>query len=111
MKKWIKNPHPGDILNEEFLKPLGLSAYQLYKDTGIPQSRLSEIMHGKRSISANYALKLGKYFDLPPQFWLGLQNDYDLLEAERKIHNQLSKIKKYTVKNNSAKKVKTPSVA
>ncbi|MCG6195155.1 HigA family addiction module antitoxin [Leptospira sp. FAT2] len=110
MKKWTKNPHPGDILSEEFLKPLGLSAYQLYKDTGIPQSRLSEIIHGKRNISANYALKLGKYFDLPPQFWLGLQNDFDLMEEERKIQSQLSKIKKFSPKNRPAKKTKSPSV-
>jgi len=107
MKGKIRNIHPGEILDEEFLKPMGISAYKVSKETGIPQSRLSEIISGKRSISASNALKLGKFFNLPPQFWLNLQNDYDLMEERRKIHTNLSKIHVYTnflEKNKATKK-------
>ncbi|MCK6609318.1 MAG: HigA family addiction module antitoxin [Flavobacterium sp.] len=112
MKNKIRNIHPGEILDEEFLKPMELSAYKVSKITGIPQSRLSEIISGKRSISATNALKLGKFFNLPPQFWLTLQNDYDLLEESRKIETTLSKIHVYTefVKDINKQK-KMPSVA
>ncbi|HOW10555.1 MAG TPA: HigA family addiction module antitoxin [Bacteroidales bacterium] len=83
----LSNIHPGEILLEEFLKPLNISAYKLSKDIGIPQTRTSEIIKGKRSITADTALRLSHYFGNSPKFWLGLQNDYDL-EEERKIKGQ-----------------------
>ena len=78
----LSNIHPGEILKEEFLKPIGLSAYKLAKDTFIPQTRVSEILKGKRRITADTALRVAKYFGTTPKFWLGLQADYDL-EEER----------------------------
>jgi len=91
MKK-IKNIHPGEILNEEFIKPLNISAYRLSKETNIPQTRISEILKGKRKISADTALRLSKFFGNSPQFWLGLQNDYDLEEERIYIAKDLINI-------------------
>lgn len=70
--------HPGDILLTEFMEPLGLTAYRLAKDLHVPVPRMNDVVRGKRSISADTALRLGIYFGLPAQFWLNLQNDYDL---------------------------------
>lgn len=83
----LSNIHPGEILLEEFLRPLNISAYKLSKDIGIPQTRTSEIIKGKRSITADTALRLSYYFGNSAKFWLGLQNDYDL-EEEKKIKGQ-----------------------
>jgi len=80
----LLNIHPGEILLEEFLKPLNISAYKLSKDIGIPQTRTSEIIKGNRSITADTALRFSYYFGNSAKFWLGLQNDYDL-EEEKKI--------------------------
>lgn len=77
----LKNIHPGEILLEEFLIPMGISAYRLSKATFLPQTRISEIIKGKRSISADTALRLAKFFGTSPKFWLGLQADFDLEEA------------------------------
>ena len=79
--KRIKNIHPGEILMEEFLIPLGISAYRISKDIAIPQTRMSQILKCQRRITADTALRLSKYFGNSPKFWLGLQADYDL-EAE-----------------------------
>lgn len=76
----LKNIHPGEVLQEEFLVPFGISAYKLAKDTGIPQTRVSEIIKGNRRITADTALRLSKYFGNSARFWLGLQDDYDLEE-------------------------------
>ena len=70
--------HPGEILIEEFLKPMGLSQYRLAKDISAPPRRINEIVHGKRSISADTALRLGRFFGISPQFWLNLQTRFDL---------------------------------
>ena len=78
----LKNIHPGEVLQEEFLAELSISAYRLSKDIGIPQTRISEILKGNRRISADTALRLSLYFGNSPKFWLGLQDDYDL-EEER----------------------------
>ena len=77
----IQNIHPGEVLKEEFLVPMGISAYRLSKDINIPQTRVSEIIHGRRKITADTAVRLSRYFGTSPQFWLGLQNDYDLEEV------------------------------
>jgi len=81
--KRIKNIHPGEILLEEFLKPLQISAYKLSKDIGIPQTRISQIVKGNRRITADTALRLSSYFGNSAKFWLGLQDDFDI-EDERK---------------------------
>jgi len=76
----LENIHPGEILLDEFLKPLNISAYRLSKEIGIPQTRISAIIKGKRRITADTALRLSKYFGNSAKFWLGLQNDFDLEE-------------------------------
>ncbi|MFZ1937854.1 MAG: HigA family addiction module antitoxin [Terracidiphilus sp.] len=73
--------HPGEILLTEFMEPLGLTAYRLAKELCVPAPRVGDIVRGKRSISADSALRLGIYFGLPAQFWLNLQNEYDLRRA------------------------------
>jgi addiction module HigA family antidote len=76
--------HPGEILLEEFLKPMGLSQNRLSLDLGVPPRRINEIVQGKRRLTADTALRLGRYFGMSPQFWLGLQMDYDLdCEADK----------------------------
>jgi addiction module HigA family antidote len=89
----LRNIHPGEVLNEEFLLPLGISAYRLAKETFIPQTRVGEILKGNRRITADTALRLSKFFGNSPRFWLGLQNDYDLEEEETQKENELTKIK------------------
>ena len=76
----LKNIHPGEILAEEFLIPLNITAYKLAKDIEIPQTRISEIVKGNRRITADTALRLSKYFGNSAKFWLGLQNDFDIEE-------------------------------
>jgi len=80
----LSNIHPGEVLLEEFLKPLDISAYRLSKDLGIPQTRTSEIIKGNRRITADTAIRLSYYFGNSAKFWLGLQNDFDL-EKEKKF--------------------------
>lgn len=91
----LNNIHPGEVLKEEFLTPLKISAYRLAKDTFIPQTRISQIVKGKRSITADTALRLSKYFGNSAMFWLGLQNDYDLEDERKSKAEELGKIKKY----------------
>lgn len=91
----LKNIHPGEVLQEEFLQPLELTAYRLSRDIGIPQTRVSEILKGNRRITADTALRLSKYFGNSPKFWLGLQDDYDLEEEKRNRAKELSMISKY----------------
>jgi antitoxin HigA-1 len=96
----LDNIHPGEILLEEFLDPMGISAYRLAKDTGIPQTRVSEIIKGRRRITADTALRFSKYFGTTPKFWLGLQDDYDLEEEQHLISVELNNIK--TLRPNAA---------
>lgn len=77
----LRNIHPGKVLMEDFLIPLEISAYRLSKDIGIPQTRISEIVKGKRRITADTALRLSQYFGNSAKFWLGLQDDYDIEEG------------------------------
>jgi len=90
----IPNIHPGEILLEEFLNPMEISAYKLSKDIGVPQTRISMILKGERGITADTALRLSKYFGNTSKFWLGLQNDYDLEESEKNNILDLIQIKK-----------------
>jgi addiction module HigA family antidote len=84
----LANIHPGEILIEEFLIPLKISAYRLSKDIGIPQTRISQIIKGNRRITADTALRLSSYFGNTPKFWLGLQDDYDI-EEERQNKTEI----------------------
>jgi addiction module HigA family antidote len=77
------NPHPGEILSEEFLKPMGISQYGLAKATGIPESRVSRLVRGKVAVTADTAFRLGLFFGVSPRNWLNLQAAYDLMEFER----------------------------
>ena len=90
--KELYNIHPGEVLLEEFIKPMGISAYRLAKQTNIPQTRISQICKGKRRITADTALRLSKYFGTTPQFWLGLQDDYDLEEQQEILSDELARI-------------------
>ena len=89
----IENIHPGEILLEEFLKPMEISAYKLSKGIGVPQTRISMILKGERGITADTALRLSKYFGNSSKFWLGLQNDYDIEESAKKNILDLIQIK------------------
>jgi addiction module HigA family antidote len=88
----LKNIHPGEILKEEFLEPLEISAYRLSKETFIPQTRISEIIKGNRRITADTALRLSKYFGTTAKFWLGLQDDYDIEEEKMAKKDELDTI-------------------
>ena len=96
--KRLNNIHPGEVLLEEFLKPLGISAYRLSKDLNIPQTRVSQIIKGKRKVTADTALRLSKYFGNSAQFWLGLQNDYDLEVEQIKNNKDFAQITKFKAK-------------
>ena len=99
MKK-LPNIHPGEVLNEEFLLPLEISAYRLAKELSIPQTRISEILKGRRRITADTALRLSQFFGNSAKFWLGLQDDYDIEEEKDQKAKELKSIKKY--KSNAA---------
>ena len=90
----LPNIHPGEVLQEEFLIPLELSAYRLSKEIGIPQTRVSEIIKGRRRITADTALRLSYYFGTSAKFWLGLQDDYDIEEETKAKKSELESIKK-----------------
>lgn len=89
----LANIHPGEILLEEFLRPLKITAYRLSKDTEIPQTRVSQIIKGKRRITADTALRFSSYFGTTAKFWLGLQDDYDIEEEKKDKQDILTKIK------------------
>ena len=91
--KRLPNIHPGEILVEEFLKPMNLSAYRLAKETKLPLTRIMDIIKRKRRITADTALRLSKYFGNTAKFWLGLQDDYDLEEEQLLNKKELTEIK------------------
>jgi addiction module HigA family antidote len=86
----LKPVHPGEVLLEEFLKPMNLSQNQIALALRVPARRINEIVHGKRRITADTALRLARYFGMSPRFWLGLQMDYDLDVAEDEMGDRLS---------------------
>ena len=88
----LKNIHPGEILLEEFLKPMGITAYRLSQAIGVPQTRTSQVLKGRRRITADTALRLSKFFGTSSRFWLGLQNDYDIEEEQQNIQKELELI-------------------
>lgn len=95
----LENVHPGEILLYEFLEPFEISAYRLSKDLKIPQTRISEIIKGRRRITADTALRLSKYFGNSAKFWLGLQDEFDIEEGKENKQSELNEIKQYSEKN------------
>jgi addiction module HigA family antidote len=89
----LKNIHPGEILLAEFLIPMEITAYRLAKETFLPQTRISEIIKGKRRITADTAIRFSKFFNTSPKFWLGLQDDYDLEEERNQKNQEFNNIK------------------
>ena len=91
----LKNIHPGEVLKEEFLEPMGISVYRLAKESGLPQTRLGQIIRGERSITAETAVKIGRYLNTGPEFWMNLQALYDIEEVERLHNRELKAIHPY----------------
>ena len=89
--KLVANITPGEILAEDFLGPLGLSQYRLAQDIGVPPRRINEIIKGQRAITADTALRLGRYFKMSPQFWLNLQSHYDLEVEQQRLGKRLDR--------------------
>ena len=85
----LTNVHPGEVLLEEFLVPMGISQNRIARNIGVPPRRINEIVHGKRSVTADTAIRLARYFRNSEEFWMGLQADYDLEEARNKLGNRL----------------------
>lgn len=91
----LSNIHPGEVLLEEFLEPMGITAYKLAKGLNVPQTRISEILKKKRRITADTALRLSRYFSTTPKFWLGLQDDFDLEEESNAKFKEFEAITKF----------------
>ncbi len=89
----VPYPHPGEILLEEFLKPMGITQYRLAKEIGVPQRRIGEIVAGARSVTADTGLRLSRFFGMSEDFWIGLQMDFDAAKAKDSFAETLSKIK------------------
>ncbi|MBR5964510.1 MAG: HigA family addiction module antidote protein [Treponema sp.] len=93
--KKLPNIHPGEILKEEFLLPMNVSAYRLAKEINVPETRISQIVHGKRAVTADTAIRFAKFFGTTAEFWLNLQNLYDLEEEENNHASEFEMIKMY----------------
>lgn len=100
--KNIKPVHPGEILFEDFLKPMEISQYRLAKDISVPPRRINEIIHGKRSVSADTALRLSRYFGLSERFWLNIQTRYDIEVEKDKLDKRIEKEVKVLIEKKSA---------
>ncbi|MDP2430794.1 MAG: HigA family addiction module antitoxin [Pseudomonadota bacterium] len=90
MAELLEEIHPGEILSEDFMKPLGISARKLAADIDVSPSRISELVHGQRPITADTALRLGLFFGMEPRFWLNLQAEYDMRVATRNLHDKIA---------------------
>ena len=95
----VPYPHPGEILIEEFLKPMGITQYRLAKEISVPQRRIGEIVSGTRSVTADTGLRLSRFFGMSEGFWLGLQMDFDAAKAKDAITDTLAKIRPWPVEN------------
>ena len=91
----LPNIHPGEVLLEEFLKPMGISQNKIARDIGVPPRRINEIVQGKRAVTADTALRLAKYFDMSESFWMGLQADYDLENVRKYLGKRLDRISRH----------------
>jgi len=92
----VPYPHPGEVLLEEFLKPMGITQYRLAKEIGVPQRRIGEIVACARSVTADTGLRLSRFFGMSEGFWIGLQMDYDAAKAKDSMFKTLAKIKPWT---------------
>ncbi len=102
MAKKLSPITPGDVLLEEFLKPMEITQNQLANDINVPANRISQIIHGKREITADTALRLGKYFGIEPEFWINLQMRYNMKIAKRKLEKKIEKeVKVHFYKSNN----------
>lgn len=99
MTKFLKNPHPGEILHEEFLQPLGMSQNALAQAIGVPSNRINDLVRGRRGITADTDLRLARYFGLSEGYWLRLQNTYDMMEARREIGKIITRIKPFAAQS------------
>lgn len=90
MAELLDEIHPGEILLEDFMKPMGISARQLAADIDVSPSRISELVHGKRPITADTALRLGLFFNMEPRFWMNLQTEYDMRVAARNVRDKIA---------------------
>jgi addiction module HigA family antidote len=93
----LNNIHPGEILQEEFLIPMEITAYRLAKETFISQTRIAEIIKGKRRITADTAIRFSRFFGTTPKFWLGLQDDFDLIEEQHRKKDVVQHIKPFKI--------------
>ncbi len=93
---FLENTHPGRMLLDDYLEPLGITPYKLAKGTGLPPTHVSELLRGERNITAMTSLLLGKFFGMSPRFWLHLQMRYDIIEAQRASPERLQKVRPYT---------------
>lgn len=93
----VPYPHPGEILMEEFLKPMGITQYRLAKEIGVSQRRIGEIVSGHRSVTADTGLRLSRFFNVSEGFWMGLQMDYDAAGVKDSLGNTLAKIKPWKI--------------
>jgi antitoxin HigA-1 len=87
--------HPGEILLEDFLNPMNISQYYVAQSIGVPPRRINEIVHGKRAITADTALRLGRFFNMEAEFWMNLQSRYDLIVTQENLSDQLDKVRVY----------------
>jgi addiction module HigA family antidote len=95
----VPYPHPGEILLEEFLNPMGITQYRLAKEIGVPQRRIGEIVAGNRSVTADTGLRLSRFFGMSDEFWIGLQMDHDAAIAKDALSKTLSKITPWSAKS------------
>jgi antitoxin HigA-1 len=103
MKRQLDEIHPGEILLEDFMKPLGVTARRLSADIDVPPSRISEIVNGARPITADTALRLGMFFSMEPQFWMNLQSEYDMRTTSRALREALGRrIRVYSTQHETA---------
>jgi len=96
MERMIETPTIGEILLEEFMKPLGISAYRLSKDIGVPTSRIQDIVHNRRRMTVDTSLRLGKYFGVSEKYFISMQDDIDIRNLKISIKEELSQIKEYS---------------
>ena len=94
-KRRLRNVHPGEVLAEEFLKPLGITQYLLAKRVRVPLTRIAEVCRGRRAVTADTALRLARFFGTSSKFWLGLQEDYDLEEELRSSRREIEAIEPF----------------
>jgi len=100
--RYLKNIHPGEVLQEEFLAPMGISVYRIAKETGLSPTRLGQIIKGNRGITAETAIKIGRFLNTGPEFWMNLQSLYDIEEAKRRYMREVKAIHPYVQTDRTA---------